>query len=43
MCLKLVKQIDTIDRLPVNHTIFTKMAEDYNKRCLEGSVIQLLG
>lgn len=22
MCLKLVKQLDTIDRLPINHTIF---------------------
>ena len=28
MCLKLVKNIDTLDRLPVNHTIFSKMAEE---------------
>jgi len=35
MCLKLVKNIDTLERLPVNHTIFSKMAEeckeDYKK------------
>lgn len=31
MCLKLVKQIYSIDRLPINHTIFTKMADSYNK------------
>ena len=28
MCLKLVKNIDILDRLPVNHTIFSKMAEE---------------
>ena len=28
MCLKLVKNIETLDRLPVNHTIFSKMAEE---------------
>ena len=28
MCLKLIKNIDTLDRLPVNHTIFSKMAEE---------------
>jgi hypothetical protein len=25
LCLKLVKSLETIERLPVNHTIFTKM------------------
>ncbi|KAL4435392.1 hypothetical protein ABPG74_022875 [Tetrahymena malaccensis] len=33
MCLKLVKQIETIERLPVNHTIFHKLADQYNKKC----------
>ena len=27
LCLKLVKNIDTIERLPVNHTIFARLAE----------------
>ena len=25
MCLKLVKQLDTLDRLPINHTIFAHL------------------
>lgn len=25
MCLKLVKQLDSIDRLPINHTIFAHL------------------
>lgn len=25
MCLKLVKQLDNIDRLPINHTIFAHL------------------
>lgn len=32
LCLKLIKNLDTIDRIPVNHTIFTKMAEKLNKK-----------
>lgn len=28
LCLKLIKNIDTLDRLPVNHTIFSKMMEE---------------
>ena len=28
LCLKLIKNINTLDRLPVNHTIFSKMMED---------------
>ena len=32
LCLKLVKNIETIDRIPVNHTIFCKMAEKLNKK-----------
>lgn len=40
MCLKLVKQIETIERLPINHTIFNKMAEEHNKKCKQnGEVI----
>lgn len=27
MCLKLVKQLDTLDRLPINHTIFAHVVE----------------
>lgn len=27
MCLKLVKQLDTIDRLPINHTIFAHIVK----------------
>lgn len=27
MCLKLVKQIDNIDRIPINHTIFTHVVK----------------
>jgi len=40
MCLKLIKNIDTLERLPVNHTIFSKMAEeckeDYKKEFMGG-------
>lgn len=28
LCLKLVKNIETLDRLPVNHTIFNKMMDE---------------
>lgn len=28
LCLKLIKNIETLDRLPVNHTIFQKMMEE---------------
>ena len=27
MCLKLVKQLDNIDRLPINHTIFAHLVK----------------
>jgi hypothetical protein len=27
MCLKLVKQLDNIDRLPINHTIFSHIVQ----------------
>ena len=27
MCLKLVKQIDNIDRIPINHTIFAHVVK----------------
>lgn len=35
MCLKLVKQIDSMDRLPINHTVFTHLVEKNNKKCEE--------
>ena len=31
MCLKLVKQLDSIDRLPINHTIFAHIVEKETK------------
>ena len=33
MCLKLVKQLDSLDRLPINHTIFTHLVEKEKKVC----------
>lgn len=32
MCLKLVKQLDSIDRLPINHTIFKHLADKENHK-----------
>lgn len=32
MCLKLIRNIETIERLPINHTIFAKMAEVENEK-----------
>lgn len=32
LCLKLIKHIDTLERLPVNHTIFSKMAEELKEK-----------
>jgi len=32
LCLKLIKNIDSLDRLPVNHTIFTKMADELKEK-----------
>ena len=32
LCLKLVKNIEFLERLPVNHTIFTKIAEELNEK-----------
>jgi len=32
LCLKLIKNIDSLDRLPVNHTIFSKMAEELKEK-----------
>jgi len=34
MCLKLVKQLDSIDRLPINHTIFTHVVRKEQKIAL---------
>ena len=33
MCLKLVKQLDKLERLPINHTIFTYLVEKDKKIC----------
>eukprot|EP01017_Pseudomicrothorax_dubius_P013757 TRINITY_DN1616_c0_g2_i2.p1 TRINITY_DN1616_c0_g2~~TRINITY_DN1616_c0_g2_i2.p1 ORF type:complete len:162 (+),score=39.50 TRINITY_DN1616_c0_g2_i2:83-568(+) len=30
LCLKLIKNLESIERLPVNHTIFGRMAEEMN-------------
>jgi hypothetical protein len=27
MCLKLVKELDSLERLPINHTIFTYLVD----------------
>lgn len=35
MCLKLVKHLDSIERLPINHTIFTELVEADIARCRE--------
>lgn len=32
MCLKLIKNIDSLERLPVNHTIFSKMADEQREK-----------
>lgn len=32
LCLKLIKNIDTIDRLPINHTIYTKLIDELNEK-----------
>mgnify|MGYP003578112572 FL=1 len=32
LCLKLIKNVDNLDRLPVNHTIFSKMAEELKEK-----------
>lgn len=33
MCLKLVKQLDSLERLPINHTIFTHLVAKDKKEC----------
>lgn len=42
MCLKLVKQLDSMERLPINHTIFThlvqKSKQDPDKKKREPSI-----
>jgi hypothetical protein len=35
MCLKLVKQLDTIDRLPINHTIFAYLVKKESEEAEE--------
>lgn len=31
LCLKLIRNIDIIDRLPINHTIFNTICTEINK------------
>ena len=31
MCLNLVKHLDSLERLPINHTIFQHISEKYAK------------
>lgn len=33
MCLKLVKHIDSMERLPINHTIFAHLVEKDKEKC----------
>lgn len=33
MCLKLVKQLDLIERLPINHTIFAHVVQKETAKC----------
>lgn len=33
MCLKLVKHIDSLERLPINHTIFAHLVSKDKKQC----------
>lgn len=33
MCLKLVKHLDNLERLPINHTIFTELVNKEILRC----------
>ena len=35
MCLKLVKHIDSIDRLPLNHSVVRKLVEKENQKLLK--------
>jgi hypothetical protein len=35
MCLKLVKHLDSIERLPINHTIFTELVQADIAKCKE--------
>jgi hypothetical protein len=39
MCLKLIKNIDSLERLPVNHTIFSKMAEECKEDHKKGEAL----
>ena len=32
MCLKLIRNIETVDKLPTNHTIYAKLAEELRKK-----------
>ncbi|CAD8203671.1 unnamed protein product [Paramecium octaurelia] len=32
LCLKLIKHLDSVDRLPINHSIFTRMSNDINNK-----------
>ncbi len=43
MCLQLVKQLDSIERLPINHTIFTHLTEKDKKQAAKANLSPLIG
>jgi hypothetical protein len=38
MCLKLVKQLDSLDRLPINHSIFGHLVEKDKQICEKNKI-----
>lgn len=38
MCLKLVKQLDTLERLPINHSIFEYLVEKDKQICQKTNI-----
>ena len=38
MCLKLVKHLDNLDRLPINHTIFAELVDADIEKCKKQGV-----
>lgn len=42
MCLKLVKQLDKLERLPINHTIYTYLVEKDKQICEKSNIKPLV-
>lgn len=42
MCLKLVKQLDKLERLPINHSIYTYLVEKDKKLCEKSNIKPLV-